>query len=334
MTKRVPKTIGSSLAGRSSRFKLALTVTGVFLALSLSQSARAATQYWDVNGASGTWSTSAADWSASSTGGGDVVWTNSNDAYFSSGADTQTGLTTIATTSLYANSATFDGQNTGAYTFTNAGTITLGNATTGNTVITMAANSGAVTFQGAIILAQPATAQTYTIANNSSNLLTFGSTFTESAAPGGTAAQNTVTLVFNGSGGVTFNGAINGNNTGNPGGNVFLSDTGAGALSFNATNNAEGVLAVSGSSTANIGSALALQDFNLQMIAGSTVNFTNGITAATIAGLGGTGGTLTLTNNAGQAVNLTLAGRRARQRQSTVRSKPNFCDQYRRLWAA
>jgi autotransporter-associated beta strand protein len=295
-----------SLPGGFRGFKC--LAAALLLAIPLGRSARAATQYWDVNG-NGTWNTTtgANNWSPNSTGNSDTNFVTGNDAVFSSGTIT-TPTITITTTALAANSVTFDGSSSTAYTFTNGGTLTLGNATTGNSVVTLNSGAGAVTFQGAIVLAQPSTAQTYTITNNSSNLLTFGGTFTESFGPGGTAAANTTTVVFNGSGGVTFNGAINGNNSSNPGGSILLSDTGTGILSFNTTNNAAGVLAVSGSSTVNVGSALALQDFNLQMNTGSTVNFTGGITAATIAGLGGPGGTLTLTNTGGQAVVLTLEG--------------------------
>ena len=197
---------------------------------------------------------------------------------------------------------------TGGYTFTNGQTLTLGSVTTGSNIITMAPGVGAVTLQGPVVLASPATAQTYTITNASSNLLTFGSTFTESAAPGGSAAANTITVLFNGTGGVTFNGAINGNNNNNPGGNILLNLAGSQVVAINAADGSVGQVSVNATSTLNVGNALAIQTYNLNLVNGSTVNFTNGITSATVAGLSGAGGTLTLTNTSSQAVALTLQG--------------------------
>jgi hypothetical protein len=292
----------ASPRGGSQRFKLA--AAALMLAFAATHSARATTQYWDVNG-SGTWNTSATDWSPNSTGGTDAAFATGNDVIFSSGTIT-TPTVTITTTSLAANSITFDGSSSTAYTFSSAGTLTLGNASTGNNVITLNSGAGAVTFQGAINLANPGTVpQTYTITNNSSNLLTFGSTFTEGNAA---SSASGITLSFAGTGGVTFNGTLDGNNTTNPGGNFNLGLAGSQTVSLNAANNTEGIASVNATSTLDIGNSLALQDYNLQMVNSATVNFTGGITAATIAGLGGAGGTLTLTNNASAAVNLTLQG--------------------------
>ena len=107
---------------------------------------------------------------------------------------------------------------------------------------------------------------------------------------------------------MTFNGAINGNNNNNPGGNILLNLAGSQVVAINAADGSVGQVSVNATSTLNVGNALAIQTYNLNLVNGSTVNFTNGITSATVAGLSGAGGTLTLTNTSSQAVALTLQG--------------------------
>ena len=309
MNKQVFQPIASSLAGRCGRFKIALTVAGLALAFSLSQSARAATQYWDVNG-SGTWNTTAGnnDWSPNSTGGSDVIWTNSNDAFFSSGADTQTGLTTITTTAVFANSVTFDGSNSGGYTFTNAGTLTLGNATTGNNIITLNSGAGAVTFNGTI---NAAASLSYGIVNNSASLLTFG----------GLVYDNNLAVTYNisgtGAGGVTFNGGIQNNSaTGLSGGTTNINISGGGTVTINGANNYDaGVVTLSTGGSLLLGNTLSLQSQALNYTGGT---FSVGsLTSVRLGGLEGSGN-ISLTNSGAAAANLIILRGIDGQRESKL----------------
>jgi hypothetical protein len=163
-----PSALPRSLSLASAPLKLAFAA--LLLAFLSGHSAKASPQYWDLN-ANGTWSTGAANFSPTYGGGSDAAFITGSDAIFSSQTVASTGTLTITTTALAANSVTFDGSTSTGYTFTSGGALTLGNATTGNNVITLNSGAGAVTFQGAIVLASPGTAQTYTISNNSSSHL-------------------------------------------------------------------------------------------------------------------------------------------------------------------
>ena len=191
------------------------------ISLTFSQAGHAATQYWDVNTGSGTWNTTAGNnvWSPNVGGGSDAIWTAGSDAVFSSNAVDIGTLTTITTTALAANSIAFAGTNAGGYTFTNGGTISLGAAagTTSNTIISMAAGTGPVTFNGTVSIPQPTSSNAlYSISNNSSSLLLFGSTGTIINAGGSGGGASYININGTNTGGVTFSGAIlnNGNTNG------------------------------------------------------------------------------------------------------------------------
>jgi autotransporter-associated beta strand protein len=172
--------------------------------------AKAATQYWDVNG-NGTWDTASLDWSGNSTGTGgtgDVAFGNGSDAVFSTSAVTA-GDIAITTTNVSAHSITFNGTNPTNFTFTSDGLLTLGASGTSSTIITLSSGAGAVTFQGGVAFQQNATA---TLVNNSSSLLTFAGAIGSSAPTGN---NNILSITGNGSGGFTFSGGIV-NNYGSP----------------------------------------------------------------------------------------------------------------------
>ena len=271
-------------------------------ALLASPSAQAASQWWDTG--SGTWNTPAGNnvWSTSSVSGtGDTNFTAGNDVTFSSNNfATISGPITITTSAISANSITFTG--TTSYNFTNGGTLTLGNAT-GNTAITMNSGSGAVTFAGQVTTAG-STGTTTTFTNNSTSLLTFGGIVTSSGAAAG--VTQSIAINGSGSGGVTFNGVLQGNNAAfsNEGGTVNLSISGGGTVTLNAAN------VIVGTTTLSTGGSLVLG--NTKALQGQTLNYTGGtlsfgnLTSAQIAGLTGSAN-ITLANASSQAVNLILA---------------------------
>ena len=153
--------------------RIAAALLSVIAAMVMaSQSAYAGTLYWEPTGttgtnASGTWTnaTTTLDWTTDSTGvsTGTSGYVAGSDFIFSAdSAATGASTVTLAGGGLSANSMTFGNSGvvggttsslgaTGNYTFTNGQTLTLGNATTANTIITMAAGAEAVTLNGPLI---------------------------------------------------------------------------------------------------------------------------------------------------------------------------------------
>ena len=127
----------------------------------------------------------------------------------------------------------FNAGNTAAYS--------IGNGAAGSQTLTLA-NAGSITvnstvvsnelFNAAIVLGTDKTAQTYTIANNSSNTLTFAGNL-DGGLTGGTAG--TKTLSVRGLGNTVISGSItNGGAT-----TVAITKSGSGNLTFNGTVNAQ-----------------------------------------------------------------------------------------------
>ena len=283
------------------RFTAILALFALFLVTG--PSAPGATQYWDINGP-GTWNTSASDWSPNSTGGSDGAFATNNDAVFSSSAVTTSGTITITTTTLSVDSITFAGANSGGYTFTNGGTITLGNVA-GNTGLTLNPGTGNVLFQGTVVLADNTGNATFGLVDNSSNSLTFNNAFTY---PNQGNNDTTLAISGTGAGGITFNGGFNGNNNGNLGDGFDITLGGSGPVNLNASSGGAGIATLASGATLNINAGAALQGFELNMTdSTSTVNFGPAVTSSTFAGLTG-GGNLVLTNSSGAAVSLTLQG--------------------------
>ena len=292
--------------------------------------------------ASGTWNTTSAVWNTDSTGvatplttfnnsaatgtyssgtvSGTYAYTVGDDAVFS--ADPAiTALSTVTTTTLTANSLTFgnagvtNGGATSGFTFTNGGTLTIGsyavsgaNTYAGNAAITMNAGAGPVTFAGQVTLANSlpdaagSSTLNYSLVNNSSSALTFNGAFAAQTRPANT--NDTFNVALN-TGGITFNGAIQGNSGSNSsvGGTVNFSIGGA-TVAMNGTSNVGGTVSLS-SGSLTLGNTKALQTLALNQT-GGTFSFGT-LTAAQIEGLTGSS-SLVLTNTGGTGVNLTLAG--------------------------
>ena len=172
--------------------------------------AQAAAKYWDTNGtaagsgtATGTWGTSTfwatADGGNLSTSG----WSAGSDAFFSASSDT--GPANVTTSAQTANSINI--QQTGPLTLSSGGLLTISGQFS-STVISVATNAAAVTFNGGVAIGN-ATNTTYAISNKSSNVLTFGGTVSSALAVASTVTLN---VSGTGTGGTTFNGVVTNNN--------------------------------------------------------------------------------------------------------------------------
>ena len=239
-------------------------ITAFIVATYTCSSARAGTLYWDVTEGA-TWDTTVSpNWSTSSGGGNDGLFIAGSDAVFSSTevTDQTAGALGITTTNLSANSITFNSTDPDGYTFSADGALTIGNAAAGNSMITLNAGAAPVTFNGRI---SPAAGggQTYTITNNSSNLLTFGGVF------GGSGNSYTVAITGTGTGGVTFNGTVEGNSGNSVNGGVLnLNVSGGGLVSLNAANFNAGALTLNTGGQLILGNSLALQASALNLMGG------------------------------------------------------------------
>jgi hypothetical protein len=301
---------------RRRRLRLAACASVAIPAASMllrAHSAKAATQYWDING-NGTWNITATDWSGNSTGTGgtgDVAFGNGSDVVFSTSAVNAANIT-ITTTNVSANSTTFSGASATNYTFTNAGTVSLVPTATGATVLTMASGSGNVTFNGPIIFGTNTnTNVSFTFANNSSSPLTFNGSVSNDNNTGADAGTGeTINLTGNGTGGVTFSAIYNTNNTATNRPTALVINTNSNAVTaltstlstFNGgTTVTQGILSLTAnnvlgslynSATAGSGGALTVN--------GGTV-LLNG-TSQNVGALAGTGGTIYNNGNGSQSL--------------------------------
>ena len=183
-------------------------------------SATAAPIYWEPTGttgstANGTWTTAASTiWSTDSTGvaAPSTSWVSGSDAVFSDDTSDSALSTITMGSAISANSVTFGnagvvgGGAAGGFTFTNANALSLGATTGSNNIITLNSGAGPVTFQGQVNLSNGSpNGGIYVITQSSSSLLTFGGTL---YANGG---NPTLDITGAGTGGVTFNGQLQGN---------------------------------------------------------------------------------------------------------------------------
>jgi autotransporter-associated beta strand protein len=169
-----------------------------------------------------------------------------------------------------------------------AAAYTIGNGAVGSQTLTLN-DSGAITmnttvtnnelFNSAIELGLNATAQSYSIANNSANTLTFAGNI--SGGAGGTGGAKTLT--FGGLGNIVFSGNFN-RDTGTTGSNLCITKTGYGTFTVNPTSN---VGSASGSVTVNAGT-LAIDFVN----AGANNSLLSSYSPLTMAG-----GTLKIKGN-------------------------------------
>ncbi|MDQ6632442.1 MAG: hypothetical protein M3Y82_11930 [Verrucomicrobiota bacterium] len=120
---------------------LCQTFIASLLVFSATTEIQAATQYWDLNGATpgagatpdGFWDTNTANWNSLSDGSGPVaVWTNSNNARFAAGADAVNPYTvTVGTITLGQ-----IGLKEGAAVTFNGGQLTFNHAAGGTSILT------------------------------------------------------------------------------------------------------------------------------------------------------------------------------------------------------
>ena len=153
-----------------------------------------------------------------------------------------------------------------------AAAYTIGNGAVGSQALTLA-NNGSITlnstvvsnelFNAAMVLGTDKTAQTYTIANNSTNALTINGNL-DGGLTGGTAG--TKTLVVGGLG----NTVISGNITNGGATTIAITKTGAGTLTFNGTVNATtGLNGHGATGTVNVDSGSLVLDFSNFNVSGN-----------------------------------------------------------------
>jgi autotransporter-associated beta strand protein len=164
-----------------------------------------------------------------------------------------------------------------ALTFNNSGTITVNSTVVSNQL-----------FNAALVLGTDGTAQTYTVANNSTNPLTLAGNLYGGA--GGT--KGTKTLVVGGSGNTVISGNItNGGST-----TIAITKTGAGNLTFNGSVDATtGLNSQGATGTLTINSGNLVLDFSNYSTSGNA-DMLDSYTPVTMAG-----GTLEIIGNASYA---------------------------------